>query len=333
MKTKGMKNLKIGDDFLGYCIIRKKEVRYKQNGEPYLSLELGDKSGRLKAKIWNKAERHFQKYKSGQIVKIQGKIKIFQDTKEVHIEKIRPVNQEDQINAEDLLPKSDKNIEGLLEKFKDHIGSIKNEYLHLLLDKAFPDDDALQNYVKSPTGKLWHHNYLYGVLEHTVCLLDLSQILFEHYPDIDLDLLKTAIILHYLGNPIEFGTNGFIEYTTEGRLIGHVTISFEKTNEIIRQIPDFPKELGQSLLHLILSREGSEESGSPIPPMTLEGIILDQLIKLDVKANAALRIINNDQVPDSEWTKFNNLFNRFLFAGKKPEDQQHGKESNEVDMG
>ncbi len=333
MKTKGIKNLKIGEDFLGYCIIRKKELRYKQNGEPYLSLELGDKSGRLKAKIWNDAESNFRKYKSGQIIKIRGKIKLFQDTKEVHIDKIRSVSKEDKVNAEDLLPESDKNIKELLEKFKDQIENIKNEYLYLLLEKVFPDNDALQNYVKSPTGKLWHHNYLYGVLEHTVCLLELSQTLFEHYPVIDLDLLKTAIILQYLGNPVELGTDGFIEYTTEGRLLGHVTISFEKTNEAIKEIPDFPIELSQKLLHLILSREGTRENGSPIPPMTLEGIILDQLIKLDVKTNAALRIIRNDQLPDSEWTKYNNLFDRFLYTGKKPEDKQDGEKSYEMDMG
>jgi len=333
MKTKGMKNLKIGEDFLGYCIIRKKELRYKQNGEPYLSLELGDKSGRLKAKMWNKAEQGFQKYKAGQIIKIQGKIKTFQDTKEVHIEKIRLVNREDKIDPEDLLPKSAKNTKTLLKKFIAHKENLKDEHLCLLLEKVFPDDDTLQNYLKSPTGKLWHHNYLYGVLEHTVCLLDLSQTLYEHYPIIDLDLLKTAIILQYLGNPIEFGTDGFIEYTTRGRLFGHVTISFEKATEAIKQTPDFPKELGHKLLHLILSREGTRENGSPIPPMTLEGIILNQLIQLDVNANAALRIIDNDQLPDSEWTKYNNLFNRFLFAGKKPENQQNGKESDEVDMG
>jgi 3'-5' exoribonuclease len=332
MKTKGLKNLKIGQDFIGFCIIRKREMRYKQNGEPYLSLELGDKSGRLKAKIWKNAEQHYQRYKSGQIIKIQGKIKTFQENKEVHIDKIRPILKEDGIKIEDLLPKCDRDIPSLMTKFQEHKNNINNQYLNLLFEKLFPDTVDLDSYLKSPTGKLWHHNYLYGVLEHTVCLLDLSQTLFEHYPMIDLDLLKSAIILQYLGNPIEFGTDGFIEYSVEGRLFGHVAISYDLANKTINEIPDFPADLRQKLLHLILSREGTQENGSPVLPMTLEGIIMNGLIQVDVKTNAALRIIRNDQLPDSEWTKFNNLFNRFLYVGKKPEHDQTSEDHNKMNM-
>ena len=69
-----------------------------------------------------------------------------------------------------------------------------------------------------------------------------------------------------------------------------------------------------------------------ILPMTLEGIILNGLIQLDVNANAALRILRNDQLPDSEWTRFNNLFSRFLYVGKKPEHEQASEDHNKMNM-
>ena len=73
------------------------------------------------------------------------------------------------------------------------------------------------------------------------------------------------------------------------------------------------------LLHLLLSHEGSYEKGAAVLPMTLEAIVLSSLIQLDIQTDAAKRIIKNDIQPDSNWTKYNNLFNRFLYVNKSTE--------------
>lgn len=328
MVAKGIKNLKVGQNFTGFCIIRKKELKYKQNGDPYLSLELGDHSGRLRAKLWKNVNRQFENLKIGQIIKIQGKIQNFLDTKEMHIDRLRHTKKDDEIHLDNLIPKSEKNIPQLIERYKNHTASLKNGNLIQLLEKLFPDEDTLLIYLKSPSGKLWHHNYLYGVLEHVVCLLDLSDIMYIHYPQLDIELLKVAIIIQFLGNKHEFETEGFIEYTDEGRLLGHVAIDYDLTRKAIDEVDAFPTDLRLKLLHLILSRESRGEEGSAIPPMMLEGIVLNHLIQLDIQANAAQRIIKNDRLPDSNWTKYNNLFNRFLYVGDKPKNKKNTNKRN-----
>ena len=53
MKQKLIADLIPGDSVLSYFILRKKEIKEKKaNNEIYLSLEFGDRSGRIKGSLW-----------------------------------------------------------------------------------------------------------------------------------------------------------------------------------------------------------------------------------------------------------------------------------------
>ncbi len=320
--------MEVGDTFTGFCVIRKKELKHKQNGEPYLILELGDRSGRLRGKLWKNARSYYDSLKVGMLIKIQGKIQTFLDRKEIRIQRVRVARKDEQVELEQIVPKSKKDIDTLKETFREHLKTIQNEYLNRLLEKLFPDEDSLDEYLKTPSGKLWHHNYLYGLLEHIVCMLDLAEVMKNHYPRLQMDLVKTAIILHNFGKKIEYGYDGFIDYSTEGRLIGHIVLGFQLIQEAIRDIPDFPEALRLRLLHLILSHQGGNDQGSPVVPMTLEAIVLHQIDELDIKTNAFLRIMESDRLPDSEWTRFNNLLNRFIYVGDESDDEEHQEQND-----
>ncbi len=327
MGKDGLKSFDVGESFTGFCIVRKTELKYKHDGKAYLSLDLGDKSGRMPAKIWRGAEEYYGNLKAGQLVKIKGKIQNYMERKELHVERIRIATKEEEAKIEEMVPVSQKDVKLLKEKFSKHLQAIENEYLQELLQIILPDDDALESYLKMPSGKLWHHNYLYGSLEHLVCLLDLSDVLIDHYPAIQKDLFKSAIILHNIGNDREHDYYGFIDYTTEGRLIGHVVLGYQLVQSAIDRIENFPENLRLQLLHLILSHEGNREKTSAVMPMTLEGILLNLLDEVDVRANAATRIIKYDRVPESEWTRYNNLFERFIYVGNEAGDHHTGKQN------
>ncbi len=319
MDNKGLKELQIGEEFAGYCIIRKKELKQKKNGDFYLKLELGDRSGRLSGKIWQDAKEYYDGLKVGQVIKMRGTIQTYRGNKEIQIHRLRPVQETEEKIVNKLIPRSSRDIHVIKQEFLHHMDSITNKYFRRLLQQIFKTDGDLEKFLSSPSGKLWHHNYLYGNLEHLVCLLDMTNTIAVHYPSIKKELLKTAIILRNLGNTLEFHTAGFIEYTTLGRLLGHSILSFQRLMHEIDSIPDFPKELKIQLLHLILSQENQVEKTVSVLPMTVEAIILNQLIQLDILTNAAHRIIRNDLIADSRWTKFNNLLQRFLYV---PEDKE-----------
>lgn len=326
MDNSSLKQTKVGDEFIGYCIIRKSELKHKQNGDPYLVLELGDRSGRLKAKVWNNAAVFFKKLVRGKIVKVKGNVQLFMDSKELNIEKLR-LAREDEVEPSILVPTSKKNIPELKTAFLHHLESIKNPHLQNLLNTLFPDEAALDKFLRTAPGKLWHHNYLYGTLEHLVCLLDLADIMIGHYPRLQPDLLKCGLILHNLGKESEYVYEGFIDFSTEGRLIGHIVTGYQTIREAIRSIEGFPENLSLQLLHLVLSHQGSAEKGSPVIPMTMEAIVLHLLNELDSTTNAVERIISNDRIGESEWTKYNKLLDRFIYAGNKNDQEPVGGES------
>ena len=321
MGEQRLKNLSSGQIFSGNCVIRKKELKRKKTGDPYLNLELGDSSGRLYGKVWKDAEKINGIVERGQSVEITGKVRLYKSSKVLDIESIYPIMENEWQSDRPLVPRSSKNLNLLRKQLLHHKQSIENRYLQQLLERIFPDDITLENYLKLPSGKLWHHQYLYGNLEHMVCLMDLCDGLYLHYPQLNLDLLKTGILLKNLGISDTVSCNKFIDYTTRGRLWGATFIGNRKIWDHMDEIPGFPEDLRLHLCHLMLSQPSGPYRHSEIPPMTREAIALGHLITLDTQANAVERIIRNDRVENSEWTKFNPLLNRYMYTAS-PESEK-----------
>jgi 3'-5' exoribonuclease len=84
-------------------------------------------------------------------------------------------------------------------------------------------------------------------------------------------------------------------------------------NEEAKKIKDFPEDLKDCLLHVILSHQGKLEYASPVVPKTLEAIALYQADELSAKVNAYKNAILNEQKSDSKWTKYINLVSTELF--------------------
>ena len=78
-------------------------------------------------------------------------------------------------------------------------------------------------------------------------------------------------------------------------------------NDEINKVPDFPENLKNNFLHLILSHQGKLEYASPVVPKTLEAITLYQADELSAKVNAYKNVIANEIKPGSNWTKFISL--------------------------
>ena len=124
-------------------------------------------------------------------------------------------------------------------------------------------------------------------------------------------------MLHDIGKVKEYRVDGVIDFSDEGRLHGHITIGYHIVAEHIDRIRDFPKELRDELLHLILSHQGSRENASPVVPMTPEAMILYYADELDSKVNALQRIIRKEKNSDRHWSSFVPLLERFIYFGSK----------------
>ena len=201
----------------------------------------------------------------------------------------------------------------MLETIQAFLDNIGNSLLSSLAKVFYEDREFLQQFSQSPAARRIHHAYLHGLLEHTVELLKLANTVIEIYPQMDADLLITGILLHDIGKVREYSWELDIDYTDEGRLLGHIVIADEMISNAIRQLPDFPEDLALTLRHMLVSHHGRYEWGSPRRPKTLEAIALHHLENLSAQINRFSLILEN-RLPGEDWTTYDRLLRRQLYS-------------------
>ncbi|MFC1554506.1 3'-5' exoribonuclease YhaM family protein [candidate division KSB1 bacterium] len=307
---------KVGDSITEFFIIKRIDSKLKRSdNNPYLVLELGYPEGRIWANIWDNIDEFSGQYNTGDIVKIQGTVEQYKEQLQIRINKIRKSVLSDDVHPEDLLPVYQGKIKNLNKKLEKEINRINEPYLKELCRTILLDSEFNDIFSKAPGGKLWHHAYVGGLLEHTLNVVSICDLAAELYPDVNKDLILAGALLHDIGKAESYDIVPYVDYSDEGRLIGHIVIGYEKVKQSIDKTPDFPAELEKNLLHMILAHQGELEKASPVVPMTIESIILHYADELDAKSNAFSRIIKEQKTPDRKWSNYVNLMDRFIYFG------------------
>ncbi len=313
---------KIGESVTEFFLIKSIEKRYKKSdNSPYLVLELGYAHGRIWGHIWDETDTFLEEYNEGDILKIQGFMEEYREQTQINIKKLRKSVASDNIYPEDLLPEYQGDRKNLGQELEDTIKSISDNFLRDLCSRILLDNDFGEEFGKAPGGKLWHHSYVGGLLEHTLSVAKLCLKAADLYPEVKRDLICSGALLHDVGKVKAYTSFPYFDYTDEGRLIGHVVIGHDIVKEKISGIRDFPEETAKQLLHLILSHQGALEKASPVVPMTLEGIILHFSDETDSQSNAFLRIREEQKTPQKKWSNYVNLADRFFYFGPDNDEQ------------
>ncbi|QQS35796.1 MAG: HD domain-containing protein [Ignavibacteriales bacterium] len=307
-----------------FLLVRRNEVRLTKNQKPYLSLELGDQSLTLSANVWDNYEEQVPGLKNGDLVKVKGHIEEYQNANQIKVDTIRLAIPSDGVSSSDFLPKSKRNPEEMKKEFTARIQKIRDKKLKQLITLVF-DDENFQKFSVSPAGKMWHHGYLHGLIEHTLEIIKICDLMSDIHPDINRDLLVCGAMLHDFGKIEELNSDTSFEYTDKGKLLGHITIAAMIVNEKINLIKEFPEELKNSLLHLILSHQGKLEHASPVVPKTVEAIALYQADELSAKVNAYKNAIQTELKSDSKWTKYIQLAGTDLYGQDLIKEEQEKK--------
>jgi 3'-5' exoribonuclease len=202
----------------------------------------------------------------------------------------------------------------MMGALRELLGTIENKHLKELSSLFLSDRAFTARFRKAPAAKNFHHGYLGGLLEHTLAVCRLAAAVADHYPDLDRDLLLCAAFLHDIGKIREFSYTTHIEYSDEGRLLGHLVLGAAMVDEKISDLRRFPNDLAMRLKHLVLSHHGELEFGSPKRPKFLEAFALHLIDDLDAKMNGLKRFMDRDR-HEGSWTDFNRLFERYFLKG------------------
>ncbi len=307
-----VRELSAGDRVIGFYLLTKLEIKPKRNGGNYLELKLQDSSGTLDAKMWEGFEQLANELKPGQVVKLDGQLDRYKDVPGLILSRIRVATDEEAPNPRDFLPHSFYSETELHHRLVEIIGSVESPGLRKLLENIFEDASFLALFLQASGGKLWHHATIGGLAEHSTSMARLVSRMAEFYPDLQRDLIVTGALLHDVGKVFELGTEISIDYTVEGRLLGHITQGVLFVEKHVAAIPDFPEETRRQLLHLILSHQGDGTMGSPVKPMTLDALVLHYCDELDSRVDAfrTIRARTPAEQPFSDYVK---LMERFFY--------------------
>ena len=189
-------------------------------GGSYFSVELRDASGTITAKKWDATLEDEQIFVTGNVISLTGETNKYRDQLQLKILTAEPVALED-IDVARFVKAPPVSKQELINRFNAHVASVKNEDCLKIINyflKKFGD-----NIFSFPAAVSIHHEYSSGLLMHSVSMADLANYLCPIY-DVDHDLLITGCLLHDMGKIVELEGPIVYKYSTEGKLLGHISI-------------------------------------------------------------------------------------------------------------
>ena len=298
-----LNTLSKNDQINHFLLIRRFELRTTRSGSDFLSTELGDKTTSLNANVWEGFTEVAARGKVGDVVKVAGTIEEYQGSLQIRVSSIRLAKSSDDVSPKNFLPQSKRNLKEMEDEFNKRIKNNSNKHLKTLLAQIFTGE-RFELFCTAPAGKSWHHAYIHGLIEHTLEIIKICELMCEFHPELNKDLLITGAMLHDIGKIEELSYDSAFEYTEKGKLVGHIVIASNLVRDEIKKISGFPEELENNLIHLILSHQGKLEHASPVVPKTAEAIALYQADELSAKVNAYKNAVDSELKDGSNWTRF-----------------------------
>lgn len=295
-------------------LVRDKKLLTTRNGQPFLTLVLGDASGTIEGKVWDEAEDMARQFGPGDVIQVEGRVGSYRGQPQITIARAVKLDRAE-VDPGRYLPSSTRPPEEMLAGIKDLAASLVQPLSGLCL-AVLEDADLAPRLLHAPAAKMAHHAWVGGLVEHTLSVARLADRFAAHYPRLHRDLLVAGAILHDLGKAFELEVSEGMGYTTSGRLVGHITIGADLVR---RNAPaDMAPELLDEVTHLVISHHGQREYGSPQLPHTLEAVALSMADDLDAKMTGMA--VQLDKA-DGQWTDFIRIYDRHLFKGsvERPE--------------
>jgi 3'-5' exoribonuclease len=313
--------LKDGDRIDDPFLVKSARLAETRAGKPYLVLTVMDRSGEISGPIWDNAEQLAEKCQPGNFIHLSGQIQSYRDKLQLKVDAVERLEAEN-VDQADFIAVSSRNIDEMATELQDIVRSVQNPFIRKLLFRFFKKGELWEDFQIAPAAKGIHHAYGGGLLEHCLSMARIADFLSTHYPGVDRSLLLAGVLLHDIGKLKELHAEmGLIEYTPEGRLIGHLVIGSEMVAAEAGAIRDFPQDVLIQLQHLILSHHGRQEFGSPTVPMTVEAFLLSQIDEMDAKMNLMEQLRRKITEKGLTWSEYQRPLERYLYLSGLEEEK------------
>lgn len=311
MENQTIKNLSDKDVVDAIYLVKEKVLGVGKNGRSFLTLILGDSSGSMDAKLWDRVDELSSLFEVGELIHVKGQIQLYQERKQMIIHKLDQVDMST-MSIEDFLPKTSRKPEDMFTELLQIVRTIKNDHIRQLILDSIEDPQIKPLLLRAPAAKSVHHAWIGGLLEHILSICKLMEFMATHYSYLNRDLLLFGAVFHDIGKVWELSFDSGINYTDRGRLIGHLHMSCELIDKKSSRILGFNIELVDILKHIVLSHHGQLEYGSPKRPKFMEALVVAMIDELDSKIASVHSFIENERITSKKWSRLNTLHERYF---------------------
>jgi 3'-5' exoribonuclease len=300
-----VRELQDGSRVTTALVVRSTEVRRRREGDEYLTLTLGDRTGSVPAVVFEAVAEAREVCRTGEIVHVTGSFSVHErHGGRLVIEAVRPAQNGD-YRPEDLTDGPARPAAQMEADLRELVATVQNRDLRRLLTTLLGEDSPTwSEFREAPAAKHYHQAYRHGLLEHCLTVAQAVSAISATFPGIDRDVAVTGGLLHDIGklDAYEF-TGGAIAMSDQGRLYGEIALGYYRVRSAIEGLDGFPVETAQAVLHIILSHHGSLEHGSPVIPCTREATLVHMIDNLGGRLGSFDRV--EKALPTgSQWSAF-----------------------------
>lgn len=286
MKDIYIADLKTGQDFMSYFIVKTVAVKVGSNKKAYLDLLLADKTGEISAKKWDIADEEMpglQRIKEGSVIKVKALVTEWNGMKQLRVSRIRQTSAEDGIVMMDYIKAAPEDAAEMYDYIYSRAAAFEDKDLRNICVKQLTDNKEKLMYY--PAAQKNHHAEMAGLLYHVKRMLMMAERACEVYTNLNRELVMTGVILHDMEKIKEIDSNELgisTGYSFEGKMLGHLVQGVRTIDRLAAEL-DIPREKAVMLEHMILSHHYEPEFGSPKKPLFPEAEMLHYLDMVDAK--------------------------------------------------
>jgi 3'-5' exoribonuclease len=282
-----------GRPFTSVLLVRKVTTKTSKNDSPYLSVELGDRTGAFTFTCFSDGPlfEFFKNLPESAVVRVEGKTDYYQGRLSPRIAKAEPLTEQ-QLAApgvmENLVEVAPEDPVKLWEEFQGFIAGLRHPELRATVQAVFADlGDSFQT---APAAVAMHHAYRHGLLEHTTHMARACCALLPFYPEVDADLALAGILLHDVGKVSEYEGTLAIQRSRKGILQGHVVLGYQLVRKAGLKAR-LAADLLERLEHIILSHQGELAYGAAVLAATPEAVFVSMIDNLDARMGMVQRAL------------------------------------------
>ena len=285
------------------------QVGTAKNGKHFLKALIRDASGEMPIRQWTFDEAQLPEVARTGFVWVGGQAQEYNGQVQLIVDGIRAV----EVAVEDLarlLPATQHDIASMEAELRRILGSLSHPAIRALADAYLSNEPFMARVRQAPAAVSVHHAWIGGLLEHTLQLLRLAEVMLPLYPVLNRDIVLLGLFLHDLGKTSELAWERGFSYTAEGNLVGHTVKGVVMLSAMAQKVSRdagvrVPPNALLVLQHIVLSHHGSLEFGAAKVPSTPEAIFVAMLDNLDAKTAASIHAVQRHReiLPGQEFTE------------------------------